>query len=371
MTQTNAESPPSRIGDVNPDEPVPLEGDALPCGDCGRVVADPDPATVEEAEMVRGGRASVVLVAKCAPCIERDRISMALARRFLPNGVTRAGRRYAAKDASELLVASRVAIDAAGMEPTILTACQRRGAVLAIEIEHLGHADRGLRWRDRLSEPTSLVADPVRLVEPGTANPRPWVHLGDEDRAGLRRAVVVTLGERVALQAPAVALVPPTTPNGHGAGLGGITVTAGCLYCGVGSVTVTALAVARCGGADAAARSVWTQRQVNPATLGARRVGPSRLVGWLCPACEEAAVAEGSASSAGAVEGALSAFLGVSRRTLAGDELQVVGLKGWGGCAADALRRDGLVPPPNAEPWGHLSKADRDGLALGWRLGGS
>jgi len=366
MTQTNSESP---LTPHEPGEPVALDSDALPCGDCGRAAATPDPATVEQVERVRKGLATVVLVTKCPACVERDRAATVLGQRHLRGGVTRDGRRYTGNDAVRLLIDTRAAIDAAGVEPSPVRSAARPAAVLALEIEHLGHAVRGLRWRDRLSPPASLVADPIRLVEPGTANTHPWAHLSEEDRARLRRGVVKALGERVALQAPPVALVPPRV-LGETAGHRGIPVTNGCLYCGVGSVTMTALAVARCGGAEAAARSVWTMRQINPAGLGARRSSPARLVGWLCPVCEDAAVSEGSANSAGALEGALSTFLGVSRRTAAGDELWVTGLQGWGGLVANALRRDRPISPPNAEPWAHLSRAERDGLAHGWRLGG-
>jgi|GEM_PF-6409857 len=349
-----------------------MNDETAPCGDCGIAVDAPDPATIEKAEMARNGRATMVLVAKCDQCQRRDQTSTALAGRYLRGGVTRDGRRYAAKDACTLLIDARAAIDAAGMEPSSVSDRLRPGAVLAIEVEHLSQAVRGLRWRDRLSAPTSLVADPVRLVEPDQANARPWGHLSDEDRAQLLRAVVATLGERVALQAPDVALTPPTTPDERtGAERGGPLVTGGCLYCGVGSVTRSALAVLRLGGAEEAARSVWTLRQVSPSALGARRGGPSRVVGYLCPDCDDAAIAEGSASSAGALERALSAALGVSRYTVAGDELQVVGLQGWGALVVDALRRHRPAPPPNAEPWAHISKTDREGLALGWRLGGS
>ena len=355
---------------AEPSGPVTLDGDALPCGDCGRAVAEPDPATVEQAEMVRNGRATVVLVAKCPACAERDRTGTVLGQRYLRGGVTRDGRRYTGKDAVTLLIEARAAIDAAGMEPSSVKSAVRPAAVLAVEIVHLSHSIRGLRWRDRLSPPASLVADPIQLVEPGTANAHPWAHLDDGDRARLRRGVIKMLGERVALQAPDVAIVPPTVPDEH-AGHRGTLVPAGCLYCGIGARTMTALSVARCGGADAAARSVWTLRQVSPASLGARRGGPTRLLGWLCPACERSAASEGSANSAGALEGALSAFLGVSRRTMAGDEMWVTGLQGWGGLVANALRRGRPTPPPNAESWGHLSRAERDELALGWRLGGT
>ena len=79
----------------------------------------------------------------------------------------------------------------------------------------------------------------------------------------------------------------------------------------------------------------------------------------------------GSANSATALESALSTFLGVSRRTITGDELWVPGLEGWGALVAIAIVRNRPAPPPNSEPWGHLTRTERDALAQGWRLGGT
>lgn len=366
MTQTNSTSTATHDQAV---ETVRLIGDALPCGDCGCAVQTPDHSTVQKAEMVRGGRATLVPVATCSACVARDRVSVDLAQHYLPAGVTLGDYRYGLKDAVSMLVDSRVAIDAAGMEPASVQSFTNPGAVLAVEIEHLSRAVRGLRWRDRLSPPTSLVADPIRTVRPGAANLRPWSHLDEKDLARLRRAVSQTLVERVALQAPNVALAPPGLSEGE-VGSGRTTVAAGCLYCGVGSVTMTALAVARHGGPEAAARMVWTQRKVNPAALGGQRSG-SLLVGHLCQPCEKAAVDVGSANSATALESALSTFLGVSRRTATGDELWVDGLEGWGALVAIAIARNRPAPPPNSEPWGHLTRAEREALAQGWRLGGA
>ncbi|MCU1679021.1 MAG: hypothetical protein JWM93_3779 [Frankiales bacterium] len=366
MTQTKNTSTATHDESI---ETVRLSGDALPCGDCGCAVETPDPSTVGRAEMVRSGRAILVSVAKCPACVARDRLSTDLAQRYLRGGVTLESRLYVGKDAVSLLVESRVGIDAAGMEPTSLDLVVRPGAVLAVEIEHLSRAVLGLRWRDRLSPPTSLVADPIRTVRPGTANARPWAHLQEKDLARLRKAVGLTLIERLALRAPSVALAPPGLSEGE-VGSGGTTVAAGCLYCGVSSVTMTALAVARHGGPEAAARTVWTQRKVNPAALGGQR-GASLLIGWLCPPCEKAAADVGSANSLSAMEGALSTYLGVSRRTATGDELWVDGLDGWGALVAIAIARNRPVPSPNAEPWGHLTWAERDVLAQSWRLGGT
>jgi hypothetical protein len=122
------------------------------------------------------------------------------------------------------------------------------------------------------------------------------------------------------------------------------------------------------GGAAVTPRSRCTPA-VRPESLGARGRGPGRVAGWLCPACRRAAETVGSADSVRAVECALSTFLGVSSTTASGEELWVPGLQAWGGAVLD-----GQVPPhgilPNATPWDHLSRAERDDLAAQWRRGG-
>lgn len=351
-------------------EPIALCGDALPCADCGQEVAVPNPATVVKSKRTWRGHVSTVLMTKCQACDERDRAAADLARRHLRPGVTVGDRRYSGTDAVRLLIEARTAFDAAGVQPPSIGTAKNPAAALTAEVHHLSASVRGLRWRDRLNPPQSLVAEPVSLVLPGTANSRPWAHLDEPERARLVHGTAGVLAERVALQAPPVHLRPPRLPGEDG-GQRGTPVTGGCLYCGVDSISLTALVVARHGGADAAARSVWTLRQLNPVSIGATRGGPPRLQGWLCPACERAAAGAGSASSASAMEYALSTFLGVSSRSLAGDELWVAGLQGWGAIVADALQRHRSAPSPNSSPWGHLSQAELDELACDWRRGGS
>ena len=71
----------------------------------------------------------------------------------------------------------------------------------------------GLRWRDRLNPPASIVAEPLPLVEPGTANLHRWEHLDEVDRARLREGTAKVLAERIALLSPPVALPPPPVPE--------------------------------------------------------------------------------------------------------------------------------------------------------------
>lgn len=349
---------------------VTLGEGALACADCGKAVAEPDPAMIVYGKRVRRGRVTPVLMATCDACAERDRVAADLAQRHLRLGVTVGDRRYGGKDAARLLIEARTAYDAAGVQPLPVESAKDAAAALTAEVEHLSRAVGGLRFRDRINPPESLVAPPMRLVQPGTANPRPWSHLEQGERARLIEATGRVLAERVALLSPPVALPPPVMTDRE-ASLRGSRVTGGCLWCGVGVIALSALAVTRLGGPDAAARSVWTLRQVNPVSIGATKGGPDRLLGWLCPACEKAAASSGSASSATAMEDALSTYLGVSRRSMAGDELWVLGVKGWGALVDDAVRRGKSGPSPNSEPWGHLPRVQREALANDWRRGGA
>lgn len=187
----------------------------------------------------------------------------------------------------------------------------------------------------------------------------------------LRQAGAKVLAERLALQEPPVPLPPPPLPPSNSSGgQGSIDVPDACLYCGIGTVTMSPLAVSRAGRADAAARASWRARQVASSSVGATRGGPT-LRGWLCPPCETAASEMGSASTAKAVELALSTYLGAGRRTLAGDELWVRGLQTWGALVADAQRRGRFSPAANQSPWGHLAEEEQERIAQDLRRGGA
>lgn len=349
--------------------PSPLDCTSLPCADCGQAVAVSDAGTTVKVERVVKSRVEYVPTSKCRACVARDDDAAELVRRHLAGGLVVGDRRYGVADAVRLMIDARTALDAAGIEPTAVQVAESPAALLASEITHLHNVARGLRWRDRLSPPASLVAERVRLVLPGSPNRQPWEHLDGDDCARVREGAAKVLADRVAHMRPSVALKPPALPGNYVHR--GTPVVAACLYCGTASVERSALFVTRNGGEDVAGRKVWTLRQVNPVSLGARRGGPAQLVGWLCPACERAAASAGSASSASALEEALSASLGVSRRTLSGDEIQVIGLRAWGALVADAIRNSRPEPAPNSEPWGHLPRNERDRLADDWRRGGS
>lgn len=350
---------------------VALTGGALPCADCGQAVTDPDPALLVKAERVRRTVVTVVDLATCSPCAERDRAARDLAEEHLNRGVTVGDRRYGGKDASRLLVDAWTALDAAGVDGSPSShgvGGPQPGAALAALVIHLSSQVGGLRWRDRLNAPASLVAEPVRLVEPDTANESPWGHLDEADRARLRAGMVQVLAERVARQAPPVALTPPQLQPGEvGAASGqGVHVTGGCLYCGLHSITMSALAVLRHGGHSQAVRKVWSLHRVTSSTVGGR--GGSLLVGWLCPACTRAADDVGSASSPRSLEWALVDFLGLSRHPFGGD-VGIVGLQAWGALVVEAQGRGRVGPTPNQTPWGHLPEEEQQRLAEDWRRG--
>ncbi len=348
--------------------PSPLDCTILPCADCGRAVAVSDAGTTVKVERVVKSRVEYVPTSKCRACVARDDDAAELVRRHLPGGLVVDDRRYGVADAVRLMIDARTALDAAGIEPTAVQVAKSPAALLASEITHLHNVARGLRWRDRLSPPVSLVAERVRLVFPGSPNRQPWEHLDDDDCARVREGAAKVFADRVAHTRPPVALKPPALPGNYVHR--GTPVVAACLYCGAGSVERSALFVTRNGGEEVAGRKVWTLRQVNPVSIGARRGGPAQLVGWLCPDCERAAAALGSASSASAVEEALASSLGVSRRSLSGADVQVVGLRSWCALVADAMTQALPTPPPNTKPWGHCPQDVLDRLARDWRRGG-
>jgi hypothetical protein len=343
-------------------ETITLSAGSLACGDCGCEVTEPRPETVVSVEFVRSGRVTRVPMAQCPTCVARDRHAADQARQHLRLGVTVGQFRHSGSGAERLLIDACVAYEAAGVEPPTLKAVSPR-ELLTAQVEHLSGQTARLRWRDMVNPLQGLVADPVRVVEPHTANRERWAHIDEDHRARLRQCAGRVLAQCVALRAPDAHLTPPDERDPRPA------IATGCLYCGVGSVRLTALEVHRRGGARLAAQDVWTGRAVRPESLGAKRRQAGRVAGWLCPACQRAAETVGSADSVRSVEYALSTFLGVSSTAASGEELWVPGLQAWGGVVLD-----GQVPPhgvlPNATPWEHLPRTERDDLAAQWRRGG-
>jgi hypothetical protein len=106
----------------------------------------------------------------------------------------------------------------------------------------------------------------------------------------------------------------------------------GCLFCGVGSVRVSAAA---------AREGVWTLHTVSQAALGGR--GSGEVSGALCPACEDSIEWVGTPGPT-AMERAFRAARGLPPSF--NNEPTLSGLVGWGALPGRVR--------PNAEPWAHL-----------------
>ena len=62
---------PETAARVRRDHQTGLDGDALPCADCGQVVGDAGPRDGGKVERVHRGHVTYVTMAKCAECLER------------------------------------------------------------------------------------------------------------------------------------------------------------------------------------------------------------------------------------------------------------------------------------------------------------
>lgn len=353
-----------------PDDPVRLGPDDLACAACGVTVRGPlDIASVTwddptSAELPGGvlSNTSAGLPAEplttCEECAARRHLAHDLSARLLPTGLAMGGVRYGPEHAAELVAAALdvlAALGAPAPSPARLTRDE-----LVIIVRRLAPLGTALGWSSRFA--------PVRAADarPGTAAPRPWGHVRESTRLGLRRAYVHAMADRLALSAPPVALAPPPLPPSRS-----LPVPGGCLVCGVASVSLPAVQVARAGGREAAARDVWHYASsVAPDSLGGR-AGPTRLSGHTCPPCAEA-VAHAGAWGPSARERALLVALGLASRWSEGADA-LAGAVGWAGLFADAARRSAPLPEPNLTPWAHLGDLDelRDRLAAGLALGGA
>ena len=212
-------------------------------------------------------------------------------------------------------------------------------------LRHLTAEGSCARWLARYAP--VLGAD----AYPGTCNPYPWAHVRGVARLQLRGAYGAVLADRVARSGAPVLVSPPDLETASAA----LTLTAGCLLCGVGSVRLPAATVLSFGGRRSAARGVWLPLTTTPSSLGGP-ASPDRIAGFACPSCADAVDLEGAVGPT-AMERALIAHLQATGReddatVLA--SVDVDGLAGWG-----ALRfveqRAGRPPlPPNAVPWGHV-----------------
>jgi len=193
-------------------------------------------------------------------------------------------------------------------------------AVMGAEPADTYSADGLLSLLDRLSAPGAAASWARRFApiwEDGasrdTAAAEPWLHVGSDLRAEIRREY----GDHLADRMPPRAVACPTV---------------GCAWCGLGSVMAKRSA------------KPWTPHTMSPLSLGGN--GPRPLSVHFCPTCERAHADGGSMRSA--VLDLIDPGRAMRRRRPY--EPDVNGVRGW---AALGARR------PNAEPWAHL---DLDGL---------
>ncbi|GAA6527955.1 hypothetical protein [Intrasporangium sp. DVR] len=361
LTDAEAQALAARV----PHDPIPLDPNDLACAECGRVVAGPfDLAAVRYAEPSGVELAGGVLSAStaglpaeplttCPKCAARGGVAADLAGRLLPGGVAIGGLHYTGEHVARLVRSSLVVIDVLGVRPPDPDHLTRD--VLGLMVRRLASPGSALAWSHRFA-PTR-AAD----AQPGTANPRPWAHVRESARSGLRRAYADLMADRLSLSAPPVALAPPPIAP-RDLPPGAQPLTSGCLLCGVATVARPALAVARDGGREAAARRVWTARPpVGPGPLGGRP-SAARLVGYTCPTCTEALDHAGAVGPS-AMERSLTRSLGVGGKWTEGADA-LGGLVGFGALAADALRAGTPAPQPNTAPWAHVPNLDAIAHAL-------
>lgn len=193
-------------------------------------------------------------------------------------------------------------------------------------IRHLTGPGADTRWSSRFAPLTAAGA------RPGTAALGPWAHVTEEARAAVRQGRAAVLRERVARSAPDEWIEPPEGT--------------GCMFCGVGHITVSAQRVAALGGRDKAAEAVWRVERVNPRVLGGPPA-PQRLTGALCGPCAAAVDTVGSIGHT-AMERAYVEHLREQGEHEAAKYLGAHGadrMTGWSGLGTEE---------PNPAPWEHL-----------------
>lgn len=296
----------------------------LACGSCGIACPDPDPADVVTLSVLgREGtpqphpdmpaQGGTVTMALCATCSQRRRRAAALV-------ADPAHARLVARIGSPSIAVHRVgcALDAlaalAVLDGSGRTA-EPAPDLLPALVTHLAPAGAGLRWSARYAPGWT------RGAVAGATTPSPWAHLGSSDVAAAREGYAAVLADQVHALHPRE--IRP--PSGRG----------GCMFCGVGSVSVEPVGVP--------AWAVWRQvTGVNPYSIGGRR-SPGGVSGYLCPLCSDAVDSVGSVGRT-AMERAVLAHVGLTSDGYAPVEIE--GLVAW----AVAPGR----PAPSGTPWDHL-----------------
>jgi len=171
-------------------------------------------------------------------------------------------------------------------------------------------------------------------------NPYPWAHVSLGHRAKIREAYLLAIRDRIRTSAPALHLPPPWS--------------VACLFCGIGTVPMAPLEVARRGGRENAAHKVWRGVIAQPKAFGGR--GPDMIDGFVCPPCSEALDSVGSVN-----RGCARAFeryaqsKGIRVPSDLGDYYangHPVVIPGWASLGTTR---------PNTEPWAHIV-VDEDAL---------
>lgn len=159
------------------------------------------------------------------------------------------------------------------------------------------------------------------------AYPKAWAWVDDEHRAALRGALGRFQALRLAVGAPPTPVPPPAGR--------------GCLWCGIGTVEVSALKVARDGESNAA-DSVWEYVTISHSSLGGQSKSPQPSVpGYLCPTCKDAAQFVG-----GTFRGAMERAALVAAGARWDSDITIDGLVAWGISGATE---------PNDFPWAHTN----------------
>lgn len=343
-----------------PDDPIQLLPAWTPCAVCGQAAPKPNGTNgrvqINRWAQAPGGQlmaqaVSVVasfMLTRCDDCHEMHRRAQAIVKAH-PGLAGRRGPDLAVEGVESVLVAL-------GLLGAPLLGPEVADRDLGLHLRHLDQAGSSVAWQGR------AVA--------GMCNSYPFAHVRLSERRRLRAAYAGLLRERVALTAPPVKVPPPRPEPGPAST---ISAAGGCLMCGLAAQTLPADAVARLGGADAAAREVWTAKWVSSAAALGGRPSPAPISGHLCRVCAEAAEAAGALGPTALTLALISALAPNAAARLDPDPMDRLALgpgqlRGWGALVADAARSQLPAPPPGRTPWAHLgTPAELDRLAADLR----
>lgn len=187
-------------------------------------------------------------------------------------------------------------------------------------------------WMQAIASRVSWLnpENPIR----GWCNPYPWAHVSLGYRRQIKEAYLLAMRSRIGLKAAPLDLPPPW---------GGA-----CLFCGIASVPMAPLEVARRGGRERAAQTIWQGVTAQAKAFGA--TGPDLIDGFVCPTCSEVGSREASVSRACAKAFEEHAQRNGLRVPTDLFDLYVDGhpvtVPGWASL--------GKITP-NAEPWQHIT----------------